>query len=346
VVNCEHWIGGIELSSIGERIHYFRKLRGLTRKELADGFCEEGTLYLIEIKGQNPRLDLLLHLSHRLQIPLEYIVQSITIEETQYVNKVKHLCRELVYNKDYMALRFTIEEAENKLGANVRCKQTDLQKFLDWHKAIILVEEDQSFEDAVNILKKIIPQQLLSELDISIVNSLGLTLLDLQHIDESLTHFSNAYKAVQNLFALSDKTLYVRVSYNLAYTYTLQKQYLKAIDLCYSIFYYIESNHLQYMLGRTHHLLGTILFEMENYKEAETYLEKAAQIFLTKSNENYYIQTLLDITELYLEVGNIEKCKKLLLQCKQKMDIFNSPPYLYDAYNKVNELLSPKSRIE
>ncbi|WP_082051244.1 helix-turn-helix transcriptional regulator [Rossellomorea aquimaris] len=50
---------------IDKNIEYYRKKAGMTRKDLAEGICDESTLFRIEKGSQNPRLDLLFEISKK-----------------------------------------------------------------------------------------------------------------------------------------------------------------------------------------------------------------------------------------------------------------------------------------
>ncbi|WP_225047569.1 helix-turn-helix transcriptional regulator [Lacticaseibacillus kribbianus] len=62
------------LRILGERVRHYRKLKGLSQAELANGICTQATISLIEKRNKVPSMNILLRLIDRLGITLEDIV--------------------------------------------------------------------------------------------------------------------------------------------------------------------------------------------------------------------------------------------------------------------------------
>ncbi|TRM10894.1 helix-turn-helix transcriptional regulator [Lentibacillus cibarius] len=44
------------MGTVGDKLHYYRKKRGLSRKDLVDGVCDESTLFRIEKENHLPNI--------------------------------------------------------------------------------------------------------------------------------------------------------------------------------------------------------------------------------------------------------------------------------------------------
>lgn len=61
---------------IGKRMLYYRKIRGMTRKEVTQNTCNESTLYRIEKGKHIPRIDVFLELCKNLEIDPKRILDT------------------------------------------------------------------------------------------------------------------------------------------------------------------------------------------------------------------------------------------------------------------------------
>ncbi|MFZ3591715.1 helix-turn-helix domain-containing protein [Bacillus sp. DJP31] len=287
------------MEDISKNIKYYRKNLGLTRKELAEGVCDESTLFRIEKGNQLPRVDVLINLCKKLNLPIEYIVNGINSDEVKMLKDIKRLCRGYVYDMNYVGLRYIIDEFHklkdrHTLGLNLDI----LDRFIKWHEAILVHEDEKDNITAEKLLLAINNSKLTTEIDIGIANSLGLVWLSLNKTDDAFCIFKDAFTSLSRLPIKMDLTIYPRVGYNLAFCYYNQKEYEEAIGIAYSLLSYLESNQLSFILGKTHHMIGILNKKNGYFQCAEEHLKKAQYLFYIEDKKEYYEKVVEDIQKL------------------------------------------------
>jgi transcriptional regulator with XRE-family HTH domain len=286
---------------IDKNIKYYRKRAGMTRKDLAEGICDESTLFRIEKGSQNPRLDLLFEISKKLKVPVAFLMSELPFSDLKEIEKYKNLCREHTYYQDYEALSLTIEQFENLIDQNSdHAEYLTNKKFITWNKAILLHVRDKNLIRAEEQLKSILDTKLRTEFDIGVYNSLGLVKLSKDGVSMAFDYFTKAYAAIEELPQLEDHTLAPRVAYNLAYCHVKSGQLNEATTLAYQIIGLLESKQLSFILGKTKHMLGKIHKMCGEYEQAKEYLLEAQFLFRLEKNEAYYMKTEEDINEVIL----------------------------------------------
>jgi transcriptional regulator with XRE-family HTH domain len=331
-------------NTIGERIKAFRKRRGMTRKELANDICNLSTLLRIEKDEQEPRLYIIQQLCERLELPVSYIINPLEDADIRHISHVKKLCREFVYHGDYEALQALIEQIEE--SKENFFKKEDFKKFIHWHIAILCHKKENNILMAEQELLRLMPQNnnLVSETDIGIANSLGLIYLTLDKREKAMELFSNSLLSMDYLPSIEDRTLYVRVGYNYAHTLFLKQNYDEVICIGLNILYHIQSNYLGYMVGRLHHLLGITYEELNILDEAEIYMTKAAQIFLAESKLFYHAKALRALCEIQFKAGKIHEGHQTLCLAEEKLPELPDPKNLPELIEKMKRMYLPKEK--
>lgn len=297
---------------VGKKIKYYREKRGLTLAELSDDICVTSTLHRIEKGYLAPRFDTLVQISSRLRIPIQYLYNQIDREEVYYIDRAKELCRELVNNEEWEALYLLLDELhQNNIDLQ---NNEEFRMFLMWHQAII---SHKFFNDPIKaekILIQITPSKnnLISETDIGIVNSLALIYQEQQKYEKASVIYKNCFDAINQLPVLKDELLYLRVGYNFALTYYFIQNYNEVIEIGYKLVYFLERHKLLYLGGRINHLLGITFEKVNNLIEAEKHLRKATEIFLVESKKYYYLKTLRALSEIQFKAGKINDGKNTI----------------------------------
>lgn len=295
---------------IGKNINYYRNIRRLTRKDLITNICDESTLFRIEKGQQLPGIYLLKRISDKLGIPIGYLTFN-NCETTQYLNRIKKICREFVYNDDYFSLQNIIEETSIFLTQNknnIHIIDSEFDRFIEWHQAILLIknanEPDKAKIKLINLLKK---QKANTEININITNSLGLVHLSLSEYDLAYNCFKTAYESSYNLPIIDDKTLYIRVGYNYIYVLMHKEDYESAFDVAYKLVDYVKANNLLYTNGELFHLLGLLHERNKSLGEAEKFMQRATTYFLIEDKKLLYIKALRALSELQFKQDKYEK---------------------------------------
>ncbi|MCK1999108.1 helix-turn-helix transcriptional regulator [Psychrobacillus psychrodurans] len=272
------------MNGLGKKVSYFRKTKGYTVKELANNLCDESTLYRFEQGKQIPRLEILNDICLKLEIPLKALFPL-----NEEVDKLKNLCRESIYMEDYLSLEIALEECNKVLDkiSSIYVKE-EFRRFIQWHRAIIIQKRDNRPLDALHILNTLANiNNCGSELDINILNSIGLIHLSLN--DDNAAY--KIYRVINNKIihhkVVEDSTILPRVGYNYAHTLFNLEEFHEALKIITEVLYYLEKNQLMYSLGKTYHMKGFLSQKCGYIHEAIEDFQNSILVFtLTKEDKN------------------------------------------------------------
>lgn len=321
---------------IGKNIEFIRKKIGYSRKYIAENICDESTIYRIEKGLQIPRLDILQKICHKLHVSVDYIL-SLDDENTSYVyiNKLKKLCREFLYKKEFQSIQYIIEEAEIYIKSNPNIYDNDFRRFIEWQKAILVHTINKHPKKAKTLLSKLLTNKVINELDINIANSLALVLMELDKNQDAYYLLNEGLRVLNKLPIIEDTSLYPRISYNLTYIHYNWGEYDKCINICHRLEYYLISNHLLYSMGELYHLIG-ITYEKKNELESSYhYFKKATSIFLFEDKTAYYIRTSLALSEVCFQMNNSEEGNEELELVMEKTNGLDDSNLIEHFTNKV-----------
>lgn len=252
-------------------------------------------------------MDVLQKICHKLNVSIDYLL-SFDDEGTSYVyiKKIKKLCREFLYQQEFMSIQYFIEEAETYLENNPNVYDNDFRRFIDWQKAILIHKIDQHPKKAEIFLRKLLNNKLINELDINIANSLALVLMDLDKDKDKDAHYllNEGLSVLNKLPLIEDKSLQPRIYYNLAYLFYKWGEFDKCVDIGHRLEYYLTSNHLIYSMGELYHLLGISYEKMKELDSSYHYFIKASAIFLAEEKATYNIRAILAVAEICFQMNN------------------------------------------
>lgn len=284
------------MNDLGKKVAYYRKLKGFSIKNLADNICDESTIYRLENGKQLPRVEILIEICMKLELPFNALFPF-----NEEVENLKKLCREFSYSGDYLSLELTLEKCEEvllKLKAPYR--KHEFHKFIDWHKAIMIHKKDGKHKVAISILGNLVTQKSCSsELDINIMNSTGLIYQSLKDYDAAFTIFNNIYPKVSQLKIIEDSTLIPRVGYNYASSLYHLQDYIGALEVANRLLFYLETNYLTYLLGEIYYIIGVLENKLGYIKDAEAAFKQSIMVFSLIKSESQKAQAEKAIKELY-----------------------------------------------
>ena len=272
------------MNDLGKKVSYFRKSKGYTVKELANNLCDESTLYRLEQGKQIPRLEILNDICLKLEIPFKVLFPL-----NEEVEKLKNLCRESTYLEDYLTLEITLDECYKVLDkiSSIYTKE-EFRRFIQWHRSILLQERDKKPLEALHILNNLANiNSCGSELDISILNSIGLIYLSLNNNEAANKVYFVINNKIINHKVVEDFTILPRVGYNYAHTLYNLGNLHEALKIITEVLYYLEKHQLMYSLGKTYHMKGFLSKKCGYISEAIQDFQNAILVFtLTKENKN------------------------------------------------------------
>ncbi|WP_175637887.1 helix-turn-helix domain-containing protein [Metabacillus schmidteae] len=267
------------MKSLGDRIKYYRKKKGLTRKQLCENLCDESTIFRLEKNMHVPRLDILYEIANRLNIQLEQLL----LEKDEKLNKIKALCRELIYFNDYLALEMVLNELDQLIKKrNTSCpSRRMLLKYRSWLTAILLYKREGEYSEAKLLLEELVEEDyFVNEIDFDILNTLGQIHLEQKQYKDALLFFKKAYEMLSTKTPqINDYTLFPRIGYHYSLILYYMESYDKALEVGYTVLYYLEANQLIHYRGEICNLIGHILTINQFDKEAMEYFIKAELLY-------------------------------------------------------------------
>jgi transcriptional regulator with XRE-family HTH domain len=285
------------INHIGKMIRYYREKRGLSRKDLVDGICDESTLFRIEKANNFPSMYIIDKLCSRLLIPMSLLFEDQYDESEKSLSYLKQRCRKHVYDKEYTELDkdlYNLKTLYDEMNKN----DYILYMFILWHKAILLNERNNQPEKAKQLLLPILTSRPVLEIEITMMNTLGLIYISQESNKEAIGYFQQSFIALKNITYLENPTLFVRVGYNYAYCKFYQKEYQQVISLSKQITTFLENHHLLYMKGRTFHMLAKSYEKIGTHPLAKKYMKDAIAIFSVEGKDSYLNKAKTDLLEM------------------------------------------------
>ncbi len=321
---------------IGEKIAYLRRKLEYSRKYLAHNICDESTLYRIENSSQLPRLDVLKELCQKLNVSVDYILQPNFDFNHTYRIRFKKLCRESLYQNDFLTLKYLVDEMDRNLSKKVLQNDHDFRRFLDWQRAILFDKVENQKHKAAKLLQELIPRnKILNELDVNIANSLAILLIDEGKYEMAQNLLQQALYTLDKLAYPEDLSLYCRVSYNLAYLMYQTGEYERCIDLCFKIEYHLLNNQLIYSKGELYHLLGIVFHQTKEAEQAISYLEQAKLVFKLERKHSFAIRTMCYLAEIHAEVNQASHSKLNINEAIQTLNLLEDITLIEEMEKKI-----------
>ncbi|WP_373899109.1 helix-turn-helix domain-containing protein [Haloimpatiens sp. FM7315] len=339
----------MEILSLGEKIKRRRKELQMTLKDLAGDRITPGQISLVESGKSNPSMDLLEYLAGKLDISVEYIMES---EETQ----AEKIC--LFYES--IAETYILSEDLTQGEENIEKGIYYAEKYkLDYRKArlfflrasICLSKGEkvlaQQFFLSANVI--FIKNNYYEEIIDTFIN-LGKITLDLKAYYSANGYFHQAEKVfidnnIGNDFIIANIYYYMATTYlkledmenAINYTYLskekfsqindrekyaksmmlLALEYSKNQDIENAIKYskksleiFKEIDNLNYV-AQIENNIGRLFADFENLEESFAHLNKSKELRI-KNKDKKLIETLINICNNYIKVKDVEKSKDTL----------------------------------
>lgn len=283
------------MEGFGKKVAYFRKTKGISIKKLAEGLCDESTIYRLEQGKQLPRLEIVNDICLKLEIPFKALFPF-----NEEVEELKKRCREFTYAEDFISLELVLEESKQILQElNSPYSKLEFGKFIGWHRAILLHKKENRIDEALSVLNSLVNlKKYGSELDTSIVNSIGLIYLAKKKYHEAIHIYEILYAKIINRPIIEDSTLLPRIGYNYSNSLFKIGNYEKALIVAKEVLSNIETHHLMYLLGETYHLIGVLSKKNGNLIDAEEAFNKALLVFILTANDKNANRTKEDLKNL------------------------------------------------
>ncbi|WP_125769696.1 helix-turn-helix transcriptional regulator [Companilactobacillus furfuricola] len=125
---------------LGEKIRHYRKLRGISQSELADGICTQATVSLIEKKDKIPSMEILVRICERLGITMNLVIVNDDSQIYSIISEIK----KLFYQDDYDAIVAKLDKLKD---ININNKQEI--KLIHFFSGLVEYEVEKNYDKAI-----------------------------------------------------------------------------------------------------------------------------------------------------------------------------------------------------
>ncbi len=279
----------MDFSAVGKKIRELRKLMEMSQEDLAEGICTQAQISKIEKGDVYPFASTLYLISQKLGVDVNYFFDIGMTPRIDYVQEVANQLKFARRNSDYDTMKqiIHIEEKNPLFSHNNRNMQ-----LLIWHKGIVehAVNHDKAgalclLEEAIYMTKA--NSKAWSEREIEILLSIGAIHFEEKEYEKTMDVCISAKEHLQLLPYVNDHTIFIRLYYNIARTFTRVKKYRESTNYCKeAIRNCIQKDNL-YLLGELHYHIGYNYELLGKIAEAKNYMKKALTIFELQEDEKY-----------------------------------------------------------
>lgn len=268
--------------NLGSKVKSLREKRGLTRKQLCENLCDESTIFRLEKNKQLPRIETLEAIAEKMEISMHTLFYPYDVKLVE----LKKRCRDKVYFEDYQGLKLSLLQLEETIKEYHKSYcQKEMTKFIEWHKGILCQNLTKNIYEAKKCLSTLTSiKYCTNETDIGILNSLGLVYLELGEPSLAIKCLQIAADGLKSIPFVEDLTLSSELGYNRAYYYYVRGDFDEALKKGYKHLEFLQANHINYYLGKTHYLIGSILKSNNQYDCALFQFRKASFAFELEKN--------------------------------------------------------------
>jgi transcriptional regulator with XRE-family HTH domain len=281
---------------IGQRIYYFRKAKGLTQEQLANGICSVSHLSKIENGHETPSSDILKHLCIRLNISVNDIDFA---EDIKALSQPLHEWYTLIVNRDKEAAIEKHADLEERL-VHIQDPTLLLKYRLFTVRYKLLL---QDLDGASLLLKEIDPYKKSFDSDLEFYYYLFLGLYTYMGGDyvNALKFYKQAERAGDAL-RIQDPELYYQLAlansqlHHISHSINYAN---KALDLFDQYCNYFRSIDCQIILGINNRKIG-------NYEQTEKYYLNALKVAKMFDNKDLISMIYHNLGTLYSK-DNLKK---------------------------------------
>ncbi|WP_054725439.1 helix-turn-helix domain-containing protein [Paucilactobacillus hokkaidonensis] len=141
----------------GDQLKTFRKNKGLSQKQLAQGICTQATISLIEKNNKVPGMTILAQLCARLGISLAQIL----VDENQVLTDVFTTIDRLILQKQYDAATDQL----NNIGIKQLQSRYDKQRYY-YFLGMLQLEQNKDYDEALFNFELVLQQFPVADDDI------------------------------------------------------------------------------------------------------------------------------------------------------------------------------------
>ncbi|UAL49866.1 helix-turn-helix transcriptional regulator (plasmid) [Sutcliffiella horikoshii] len=222
---------GISSKEIGIEIKRLRKMRSISQSELAEGICSQTTISSIEIGRAFPSVDILYHLSNRLNVTMDYFFQHTTSQNQIYTSETIKNIERLLKAQNYIEI-LEITTFERKLRES-RNLGGNFNQFIDWHHyRASQLNGDITWKECVEKLSTLVKSRELNTTQfqaLKIKNVIANVLSENKEDDAAQKIYEDILK--ENIPLEAYQRFKLKVYFNLAKLHFYKEEYTNSVEI-------------------------------------------------------------------------------------------------------------------
>ncbi|MEK4148116.1 MULTISPECIES: helix-turn-helix domain-containing protein [Robertmurraya] len=270
--------------SLGQAIRELRQKMGLSQKELASGICNQAQISNIEKNNYTPSAMLLNQISTKLGVDMNYFFEMQESYKIEYISNSKKYIRQLVRNRDYENLYFTIL-SEKK---HPYYQEKENLQFILWHEAICIHYVKNNSKLAFEMLDEALHitnnKRYYTEQEMEILNSIAVIKRETGFFEESEQLFRKALKKLCEIPKITNHLIELKLLFGLAQLLTDIENYEESLHYCEKGIKICNQAEILSILGEFLYQRGVNLARLGNCEEARKSFEQSIHIFEIQNN--------------------------------------------------------------
>ncbi|WP_347862001.1 helix-turn-helix domain-containing protein [Salimicrobium sp. PL1-032A] len=216
----------------GEKIRQLRKKVGMSQAFLAKDVCSQSEISRIERGLNEPSYQMLWSISKKFDVDINYFLDEQSLEREDYFREVRELLEDARRDRDYEL----IEEIVDQESKNPILQKGHRKRYLKWHKGMAVYHLHKDAESAVELflgcLSNIDLDLLITELDMNVLNSIGIVQRNEGKRKEAVYYFEKALQILDRMDSLRKERIVRKVYYNISKVHTDLGEYEQSNRYC------------------------------------------------------------------------------------------------------------------
>ncbi|MDF2557482.1 MAG: PlcR [Bacillales bacterium] len=276
---------------LGKEIKRIREELNLTQKQISNGICDQGVISKIERGEFFPSFEVLLALSNRLKLPINYFFEAAISGQFHHVNSVKNevdtLLTQFKFQDVYLLADSELQTNEFLLGEH--------RQFLIWARATsAFYAKILTYDECSAIIEKCITEEIdyiNQNQKMRIRNSLANMKASIGKFEESFVEYErliSEFKSESNTF------LYVQILFNYANNLHSYGQVEKALEIVNKALILCRTVENLRLFGMLYFLKGECLIDMRYPRQTISGCFKKAFLSFEELDHQKFIGILKD----------------------------------------------------
>ena len=275
---------GSEIKRIREELH-------LTQKQISDGICDQGVISKIERGDFFPSFEVLLSLSNRLKLPINYFFESAISGQYYQVNDMKNEVDTLLlqhrHNDVFKIATRELQSNEFLLGEH--------KQFFVWARTIsAFYKKLITYDECINIVDQCLSEKIdyiNQNQRLRIRNSLANLKANVGNYEEAFIDYE---QLLLDFKSESNTIFYFHVMFNYANNLHNYGHVEKSLEIVNKALIMCKRVENMRMFGMLYFLKGECLIDLDYSKEEISIFFKKAQFLFEELNLQDYLKLLKD----------------------------------------------------